>query len=185
MNGVLCKMKMNQKGSGQIDSSGNCRHLYLKRGSDAIAASCIHCNMQFKLEWTSVRKDLIRPATRNLALAFTATALLVVSQLFGLQLGAFPISSVFLMIAVLFFTRSVLGGFELWTRHGFVPGRLGPIVRRNRINPLPPKPYVTTLGPVRVPIELATYRLFDPGDTLLIEHLRWSRIPVAIYKGSI
>ena len=177
-------MKMNQRAAGQIDNTGNCRHLYLRRGHQDIAASCIHCNMQFKLVWTSIRKDLIRPATRSLIFALTATVVLVISQLLGLQLGAFPISSVFLMIAVLFFTRSVLGGFELWTRHGFIPGILGPIVRRNRINPLPPKPYITTLGAVRFPIDLSTYRLFEQGDTLLIEHLRWSRVPVAIYKGS-
>ena len=84
---------------------------------------------------------------------------------------------------MLFFTRTLLGGFELYARHGFVPGRLGPIARRHPFNPLPPKPYVTALGRVRFPIDLSTYRMFEEGDTLLIEHLRWSRLPVAIYKG--
>ncbi|MQF86109.1 MAG: hypothetical protein FI734_01395 [SAR202 cluster bacterium] len=170
-------------GSNQGENSSSCRHLYLRRGTEGIAASCIHCNMHFRLAWTSTKKEIVRPATRNLILAFAGVALLVASQLLGLQLGAFPISSIFLMIAVLFFTRAVLGGFELWARHGFIPGILGPIVRRNWLNPLPPKPYITTLSSVRFPIDLRTYRLFEPGDTLLIEHLRWSRLPVAIYKG--
>ncbi len=162
----------------QTDESGDCRHLYLTRD-----ATCVHCGVQFRLAWASERRALLRPTTRNLVIALASVALLAVSQLLGVQVQGFQVSSIFLMVAVLFFTRSLLGGFELYTRHGFVPGRLGPIVRRSPYNPLPPKPYVTTLGRVRFPIDLATYQQFEPGETLLIEHLRWSRLPVAIYKG--
>jgi len=112
-----------------------------------------------------------------------SVVLLVVTQLFGVAFGPIGLSSIFLMVAVLFFARALLSGFELYARHGFVPGRLGPLVGRRRFNPLPPKPYVTTLGRVRFPIDLETYQQFEQGDTLLIEHLRWSRLPVAIYKG--
>ena len=162
----------------QTDASGECRHLYLTRD-----ATCVHCGMRFRLAWQSSRQDLLRPTTRNLVIALGGTALLVASQLFGLVVGGFPLSSVFLVVAVLFFTRSTLGGLELLGRHGFVPGRLGPIYRRGQYNPLPPKRYITNLGPVRFPIDLETYRHFKEGDTLLFEHLRWSRLPVAIYKG--
>lgn len=162
----------------QTDEAGECRHLYLTRD-----ATCVHCGMQFRLAWESMRRDLIRPTTRNFAIAAAGVALLALSQVFGLTVGGFPLSTVFLLVAVLFFTRALLGGFEMYAKHGFVPGRLGPIVRRQRLNPLPPKPYVTSLGRVRFPIDLETYQQFEPGDTLLIEHLRWSRLPVAIYKG--
>ncbi len=162
----------------QTDESGECRHLYLTRD-----ATCVHCGVQFRLAWASERRELLRPATRNLVIALASVALLAVTQVFGVAVQGFQVSSIFLMVAVLFFTRSLLGGFELYRRHGFVPGRLGPIVRRSSFNPLPPKPYVTTLGRVRFPIDLETYLQFEPGETLLIEHLRWSRLPVAIYKG--
>ncbi len=161
----------------QVDASGECRHLYLTRD-----ATCVHCGLQFRLAWSSDRKDLIRPTTRNLVFAVIAVALLVPAQAFPIG-GSSLLASVFLVVAVLFFTRTLLGGFELYARHGFVPGKLGPIARRHPLNPMPPKPYVTTLGRVRFPIDLATYRQFQEGDTLLIEHLRWSRLPVAIYKG--
>jgi hypothetical protein len=164
----------------RIDESGECRHLYLTRD-----ATCVHCGMRFRLAWSSEKGELIRPATRNLAFAAVAVILLVVTQLTGLALGSLPVSSLFLMVAVLFFTRTLLGGFELYSRHGFVPGKLGGIVRRGRFNPLPPKPWVTTLGAVRFPIDLGTYQQFQLGDTLLIEHLRWSRLPVAIYQGHL
>lgn len=162
----------------QTDESGECRHLYLTRD-----ATCVHCGVQFRLAWASERRALLRPTTRNLVIALASVALLALSRVFGLALGSFPLETVFLMVSVLFFTRALLGGFEIYMRHGFVPGKLGPIVRRSPYNPLPPKPYVTTLGRVRFPIDLATYQQFEPGETLLIEHLRWSRLPVAIYKG--
>ncbi len=161
----------------QTDASGECRHLYLTRDG-----ACVHCGMQFRLAWQASRSELLGPTKRNLLIAFAGLALLVVTQLFGVVVGV-PLSSVFLVVAVLFFTRALLGGFELYARHGFVPGKLGPIYRRSPYNPLPPKRYITSLGPVRFPIDLSTYRQFEQDDTLLFEHLRWSRLPVAIYKG--
>lgn len=159
----------------QTDASGECRHLYLTRD-----ATCVHCGIRFRLAWQSSRQDLLRPMQRNLVIAIVGVALMVGSRLIGQTIP----ESLFLVIAVLFFTRAALGGFELFFgRHGFVPGRLGPIYRRNPYNPLPPKRHITNLGPVRFPIDLATYRQFEEGDTLLFEHLRWSRLPVAIYKG--
>ncbi len=161
----------------QVDASGECRHLYLTRD-----ATCVHCGMQFRLAWSSERSDLIRPTTRNVIIAVVAVLLMALALAFPLG-GSSLVANVFLVVAVLFFTRTLLGGFELYARHGFVPGKLGPVARRHPFNPMPPKPYVTTLGRVRFPIDLATYRKFQEGDTLLIEHLRWSRLPVAIYKG--
>lgn len=166
-----------QQPQQQVDASGECRHLYLTRD-----ATCVHCGMQFRLAWAAERRELVRPTTRNMIFAAIAVVLLVPAQAFPIG-GSSLLASVFLVIAVLFFTRTLLGGFELYARHGFVPGKLGPIARRHPFNPMPPKPYVTTLGRVRFPIDLATYRKFQEGDTLLIEHLRWSRLPVAIYKG--
>ena len=161
----------------QLDPSGECRHLYLTRD-----ATCVHCGMQFRLAWASERRDLVKPTTRNVMIAVVAVVLMALSLAFPLG-GSSLVANGFLVIAVYFFTRTLLGGFELYARHGFVPGKLGTIVRRHPLNPLPPKPYVTVLGRVRFPIDLAVYRLFEEGDTLLIEHLRWSRVPVAIYKG--
>ncbi len=162
----------------QTDAAGECRHLYLMR--DAV---CVHCGMQFRLAWQSPQRDLLRPTTRNLLIAVAGMALLVVTQIFGVAVGGLTLSSLFLVVAALFFTRAALGGWELYIRHGFVPGRLGPIYPRSAWNPLPPKRYLTSLGRVRFPIDLSTYQQFKEGDTLLIEHLRWSRLPVAIYKG--
>lgn len=169
--------RRNPQPQQQVDASGDCRHLYLTRD-----ATCVHCGLQFRLAWASERRDLVKPTTRNLIFAIIGVILFVPAQAFPIG-GSSILASVFLVIAVLFFTRTMLGGFALYSRHGFVPGKLGPIAKRHTFNPLPPKPYITTLGAVRFPIDLATYRQFEQGDTLLFEHLRWSRLPVAIYKG--
>lgn len=161
----------------QVDASGECRHLYLTS-----EGTCVHCGMRFHLVWTSNRAALLRPTTKNLMFAVGGAVLMAVSQATG-QPGIF--TSLLLVVAIFFFTRSLLGGAELYFRHGFVPGKLGPLVRRGRFNPLLPKPYVTTIGAVRFPIDLETYEQFSPGDTLLVEHLRWSRLPVAVYRGRL
>ena len=108
-----------------------------------------------------------------------AGLLIAVSQASGQGLMA----TVFLILSLFFFTRTLLGSFELFAKHGFVPGKLGPLMRRGRFNLLVVKPYVTVLGGVRFPIDLETYEMFGPEDTLLVEHLRWSRLIVAVYRG--
>ena len=172
----------------QVDASGECRHLYLRRrasgaAANAADATCVHCAMEFRLAWQSDRAGLVRPTTRNLIYALAGLALFTLTQFFGVSLGGFPVSSIFLVISVLFFTRTLLGGFGLYAQHGFVTGKLGPVYRRPRLNPLPPKPYVTAVGAVPFPVDIETYRRFEEGNTLLVEHLRWSRLLVAIYRG--
>ena len=149
-------------------------HLYMT--SDG---ACVHCGLQFRLAWTSERNALLRPTRRNLAYAVGAGLLIAVNQ----ATGQMVLATVFLVVAVFFFTRTLLGSFELFAKHGFVPGKLGPLMRRGRFNLLVPKPYVTTVGTVRFPIERETYDLFGPDDTLLVEHLRWSRLIIAVYRG--
>ncbi len=158
------------------DDRGRCRHLYLTGD-----ATCVHCGMKFRLAWASERKRLLGPALRNLLVGVGFGLLIVGAQ--AMALGA--LGTVFLMGAVLFFTRTLLGGFELYTRHGFIPGELGPVSRRSRLNPMIPKPFVTTIGTVRFPIDGDVHSQFNEGDVLLVEHLRWSRIMVAIYVGTL
>ena len=160
----------------QVDASGECRHLYLTG-----EAKCVHCGMQFRLAWASERRDLVKPTTRNFIFAIIAVILLVPAQAFPIG-GSSILASVFLVIAVLFFTRTLLGGFELYARHGFVPGKLGPIAKRHPMNPLPPKPYVTALGRVsafRSTVEEPLFRRRHAADRAS----RVVRIAVAIYKG--
>ena len=135
--------------------------------------------MHFVLAWQSERSALLRPTTRNVAFAIGSALIVAASQATGQGF----LSTVFLFAAVLFFARAILGGAEMYFRHGFVPGKLGPLVKRARFNPLTPKPYMTAISGVRFPIDKETHEQFELGETLLIEHLRWSRMPVAIYRG--
>ncbi|MEX2598721.1 MAG: hypothetical protein WD533_03595, partial [Dehalococcoidia bacterium] len=162
---------------GQIPAqspSGECRHLYLTG-----EAVCVHCGMKFELAWFAEKPDLTRPVIRNAAFA-------VVS---GLGLGATIALSlslvmyVFLAATVLFGIRMLLGTMEFFGKHGFVPGKLGPLIKAPIYNILLPKPYITSVTWVRFPIDKAAYQQFQEGETVLIEHLRWSRLPVAIYRG--
>ena len=141
--------------------------------------ACVDCGMRFHLAWTSERSALLLPTRRNLAYAVAAGLLIAASQAAGQDV----LAVVFLVVALFFFARTFLGSFELFSKHRFVPGKLGPLLRPGRLNLLVPKPYVTTVGTVRFPIDRETYEMFGPEDTLLVEHLRWSRLILAVYRG--
>ena len=159
-----------------LDESGACRHLYLTPDD-----RCVHCGMEFRLAWRLGRGALLGPTLRNLAIAILGAAVVAAGATAGAQL----IAIVFLVLTVLLFTRALLGGLDVLVRHGFSPGRLGPLRRRAWHNLLVMKPYVAYVGYVRFPMDRETYDLFDLGDSLLVEHLRWSRLPVAIYLGRL
>jgi hypothetical protein len=159
------------------DQHGQCLHLYLTRD-----ATCVHCGMVFKLAWQAERGWLTRPAVRNIVMGSISAAFLLVGTLGSIA----PIlTAVFLVGTVLFFTRALLGGLEMFARHGFVPGVLGALIQRRRYNLLAAKPYSAVVGRVKFPFDATVYGQFQPGDTLLVEHLRWSRLPVAIYRGHL
>jgi len=153
---------------------GECRHLYLTGD-----ATCVHCGMKFELAWAAERRSLTFPTIRNALIAVTSAVLLAASNAFGIPFLPY----LFLVGTVLFFTRVLFGGIELFGRHGFVPGKLGPLVKRPPTNILLPKPYLATVGIVRFPMDREAHERFNVGDTVLVEHLRWSRLPVAIYLG--
>ncbi len=161
-------------------SPDECRHLYMQR-SEGSGATCIHCGMQFNLAWSADRRSITFPTIRNTAIMAVSGGLLAAFAL----LGVTPLAYVFLMVMVLFFTRVLLGGMEMFGHHGFVPGRLGPLIKRPFWNVLIPKPYLVDVGRVRFPIDKDAYDHFKVSDTVLVEHLRWSRLPVAIYQGHL
>jgi hypothetical protein len=104
-----------------------------------------------------------------------------VAMAFGIPLLAYGL----LFIGIYFFVRALLGTVETFMKHGFVPGKLGALVSRGRINLSAMKPAYAMIGRVKFPMDQTVYGQFAVGDTLLVEHLRWSRLPVAIYRGHL
>ena len=98
--------RRNPQPQQQVDASGDCRHLYLTRD-----ATCVHCGMQFRLAWACERRELVKPTTRNLIFAIIGVILLVPAQAFPIG-GSSILASVFLVIAVLFFTADAVGRFR-------------------------------------------------------------------------
>jgi hypothetical protein len=158
------------------DERGECMHLYLTRD-----ATCVHCGMKFGLAWTADRKWLTRPLQRNLLMGIGGFLLMGATT--ALQVPVVPL--LFLFAGAYFFVRALLGTLEAFLKHRFVPGKLGALVPRAPYNLAAMKPAVAWVGTVKFPMDETVYRQFNPGDTLLIEHLRWSRIPVAIYRGHL
>ena len=166
---------LNRKAASH-NASGQCLHLYLTG-----EATCVHCGMKFNLAWQPPRGTLLRPTLKNLMLGLVSGALMLIVQAAGIGL----LGSLFLIGLVLFMTRVILGVLEIYARHVFVPGVLGPLTKRAPYNIIAPKQYMALVGRIRFPMDQETHAHFNEGDTLLVEHLRWSRLPVAIYRGSL
>jgi hypothetical protein len=156
------------------DEHGECMHLYLTRD-----ATCVHCGMKFGLAWQADRNWLTRPLRKNLGIGFISFALVGGAFLSGVDFVAMA----FLFIGIYFIVRALFGTTETFMKHRFVPGKLGVIVPRGRYNVTALKPAITYVGSVKFPIDLDVYSQFREGETLLIEYLKWSRLPVAIYRG--
>ena len=158
------------------DAHGECMHLYLTRD-----AQCVHCGMQFRLAWSADRNWLTAPLRKNLTIGIASALLMGV----GFALALSFVAYLFLFATVYFMVRSFFGTAEVFMKHRFSPGKLGDLVPRSKINVTSMKPAIVWIGVVRYPFDEETYRKFTPGDTLLVEYMRWSRIPVAIYRGHL
>jgi hypothetical protein len=151
-------------------------HLYLTRD-----ATCVHCGMKFGLAWTADRNWLTAPLRKNLTIGFAAF-IAVAAAYFG---AIDAVAMAFLFVGIYFLIRALFGTTETFMKHRFVPGKLGMIVARGRFNVTALKPAYVFVGSVKFPIDVATYSQFKQGETLLIEYLKWSRLPVAIYRGHL
>jgi len=158
------------------DEHGECMHLYLTRD-----ATCVHCGMRFGLAWSAERSWLISPVRRNLALAIGG--FLVTGAGFTMNVSLLALGALF--VGIYFMIRAVLGTVETFLKHGFVPGRLGTLIPRMAFNPTNAKPATALVGRVKFPFDETVYGHFERGETLLVEHLKWSRLPVAIYRGHL
>lgn len=158
------------------DAHGECMHLYLTRD-----AQCVHCGMQFRLAWTADRGWLMGPLRKNLTIGIGSIVMMGMSYALALDL----LATLFLFSTVYFMVRSVFGTMEVFMKHRFSPGKLGDLVPRPKYNIIAMKPAIVWIGPTRYPFDEKTYRQFNRGDTLLVEYFRWSRLPVAIYRGHL
>lgn len=151
-------------------------HLYLTRD-----ATCVHCGMKFGLAWQADRAWLTRPLQKNLGIGF-GSFILVAGAYVG-NVGF--VAMAFLFVGIYFLVRALLGTTETFLKHRFTPGRLGMIVPRGRYNITALKPAYAFVGSVKFPVDLDLYSQFSQDETLLVEYLKWSRLPVAIYRGHL
>lgn len=158
------------------DEHGECMHLYLTRD-----ATCVHCGMKFGLAWQADRNWLTRPLRKNLVIGFAAFALVAAGYAAAVDLMAMG----FLFVGIFFLIRALLGTAETFMKHRFSPGKLGDIVPRPWFAVTALKPAFAFVGRVKFPMDLQLYSQFGAGETLLVEYLKWSRLPVAIYRGHL
>jgi hypothetical protein len=158
------------------DEHGECLHLYLTKD-----ATCVHCGMKFGRVWEAKRAWITHPLRKNLVLGFAAFALVVVGYVSEIPFVAMG----FLFVGIFFLIRALLGTAETFMNHRFSPGKLGAIVPRPWYAVTALKPAFAFVGNVKFPMDMEVYSQFNEGETLLIEYFKWSRLPVAIYRGHL
>jgi hypothetical protein len=93
-------------------------------------------------------------------------------------MGAFTVAVVVFLGARL--TYSIMG---LAQAHNLYFGNLGPLRPKSPLTFGKGKDANAVVGIRRFPMDRATYELFRPGEGVIIESLRWTNYPVAIYRG--
>lgn len=141
---------------------------------------CVKCGLQFRLRWSASRLGIAAAVRRNVGLLLVVSGLLLV--------GSRSLGSQFLQAAaagafVFFGSRVTFNVVELITPHGFFQGPLKELRAYPPYNVLPPFRWFMVVGRAKFPVHARIYSQFEQGDLLLVEFLRSTRLPVAIYKA--
>ncbi len=154
----------------------NCQHPNIDN-----TGRCHACGIQFRPIWNEERRWLVIQTARSvaaLALISIGLGVLAVSSNSGIM-GAFTIAVVVFLGARL--TYSIMG---LMQAHNLYYGNLGPLQPRSPLGFGKGKDAWAVVGRRRFPMDRAIYAMLEPGEGLIIESLRWTNLPVTIYRGS-
>ena len=161
-------------GGRYVNEPGECNHAGITP-----EGQCVLCGVQFVFAWRESTASLFALLLRNMA------GVLVFLALFGVTRGpedGGTLEAILLAAAVFFIARALLSGLDLLSPHSFFQGALGELKPRPAYHVLAIKSNMVQIGTLRFPMSPATYERLQPGQTLLVEALRFSRMPVALYR---
>ena len=141
---------------------------------------CHACGTQFRPIWNEERRYLVLAVVRNvgaLALISMGMGVLAGGSNSGI-LGALTVAVVVFLGARL--TYSIMG---LMQAHNLYYGNVGPLQRKSSFGFGKGKDSWAVVGRRRFPMDRDTYEMLRPGEGVIIESLRWTNMPVAIYRG--
>ncbi len=141
---------------------------------------CHTCGAKFQLFWNDQRSALAVPIRRNLGALIVVAALAVV--MVATDVSSRFLTGALVAFAVFFLTRAIFSTMDMFFSRIFFNGTLGRMVPRQTWNPLSVKEGFAIIGGYKWPMDYATYELMEPGQRILVEHMRWSRLPVALYR---
>ena len=141
---------------------------------------CVRCGLQFHLQWSATRWGIAVAARRNLGLGLIGVAVLLLwARLAG---NNETLQALALGVMVFFLSRVFFNIMELFSPHGFFQGPLKDLHPQGPFSVLAPFRTFMVVGRAKFPVSAAVYRQFTAGETVLVEFLRWSKVPVAVYR---
>lgn len=151
-----------------------CNHRYLSP-----ERICQTCGMRFEQVWEEAAFAKWQPVVRILLFAFAGVLLAG----YSVGSGGGLIAALFVAGTVFFFTRAIMALAERYTPRQFRVGHLDQIGQRSPISILSHKPFIAYVAGVRFQLDARAADLLNPGDVLLVEFLRWTRLPMIWYRG--
>jgi hypothetical protein len=140
---------------------------------------CQVCDMAFNLVWTESPYGLWQPPLRNGLFAggsFMLTA-------FTIGTGGGTLAAIFVALTVFFAVRTVMSLSERFLPLQLRVGPYGPAGPRSPLSLLSHKPFVSYVAGVRFQLDAQVIELLRESDIVLVEFRRWTRLPVAWYRG--
>jgi hypothetical protein len=141
---------------------------------------CHTCGIHFRVFWRAKRSSLFTPLSRNIGAIGILAAVGVV--MVGALIENAIVTGGLVALAVFFMARLVFAALDLFMGHYFYNGTVGLLSLRSPMNILAVKEAWVEIGSIKFPMDQETYRVLNQGQRLLVEYLRWSRLPVALYK---
>ena len=159
--------------SERIDKDA-CHHRYISP-----ERKCQTCGMRFERVWSEGPVASWQPLVR--VLLFAGAGLMLAGYSVGS--GGGLLAAFFVALTVFFLTRAIMAFAERFIPRAFRVGRLDHIGPRRVLSLLSHKPLVAHVAGVRFQLDARAAELLRPGDLLLVEFLRWTRLPVILYRG--
>ena len=151
-----------------------CSHRYLSP-----EIKCRTCGIQFNKLWHAATIPIWQPVFR--ILCFTGAALMMTAYAVGNEMGA--IVGVFVAITVFTMTRLIMSLAERAVPRQFRVGIVEQVGNKSQFNILANKPFVGVVSRIKFQMNSEVLSAVEPGDLVLVEFLRWTRLPVVWSRG--
>ena len=141
---------------------------------------CHGCGMRFLPIYEETPFGLWLPVLRA---GLLGVGFFFFSAYASVQLNSLLFAAIFVSIAVFFLVRAIRSVTEKHIPRLLRVGKVGQIRPRGPFSFTATKPMTAPVAGLRFQMDAKLYGTLNEGDVVVVEFLRWSRLPTAWYRG--